>query len=264
MPSAGARLGPEPSYSVPLALREGHLRPCAGLGDFCQRTYHLACLFVRLLSRDNSYIARLCACYRFLKTNKNPAQSGTFFSGNRLIVRRTDGAAYRLQVTSQEETPAVHEVLAVSADVQYQTNDYTGSRLCTSSDEVSIKKGPEPKDPHTVGQIAKGPEHGDVPLAQADMGSETFRQGTRVNARHVSESPGPRTSGQGLPSPPYKSRTNWRTRRKSAPLPSGVGRGSAGIGHADFTLLQDRHEPVAQVRAWKITPQAVADPISPV
>jgi hypothetical protein len=54
------------------------------LGDFCQRTYHLACLFVRLLCRDNSYIARLCACYRFLKTNENPAQSGTFFSGNRL------------------------------------------------------------------------------------------------------------------------------------------------------------------------------------
>jgi hypothetical protein len=55
-----------------------------GLGDFCQRPYHLACLFVRLLCRDNSYIARLCACYRYLKTNENPAQSGTFFSGNRL------------------------------------------------------------------------------------------------------------------------------------------------------------------------------------
>jgi hypothetical protein len=54
------------------------------LGDFCQITYHLACLFVRLLCRDNSYIARLCACYRFLKTNENPAQSGTFFSGNLL------------------------------------------------------------------------------------------------------------------------------------------------------------------------------------
>jgi hypothetical protein len=56
------------------------------LGDFCQRTYHLACLFVRLLCRDNSYIARLCACYRFLKTNENPAQSGSFFSGNRLMI----------------------------------------------------------------------------------------------------------------------------------------------------------------------------------
>jgi hypothetical protein len=71
------------------ARRVGRRRkagPCDGvsLGEFCQRTYHLACLFVRLLCRDNSYIARLCACHRFLKTNENPAQSGAFFSGNRL------------------------------------------------------------------------------------------------------------------------------------------------------------------------------------
>ena len=53
-------------------------------GDFCQRTYHLACLFARLLCYDNSYIVRLCACCRALKPTKNPAQSGTFVSGNRL------------------------------------------------------------------------------------------------------------------------------------------------------------------------------------
>ena len=54
------------------------------LGDFCQRTYHLACLFVRLRCRDNRCIARLCACYRSLKTNANPTQPGMFSSGNRL------------------------------------------------------------------------------------------------------------------------------------------------------------------------------------
>jgi hypothetical protein len=62
-------------------------RPGLHLGDFCQRTYHLACLFIRLLCRDNSYIVRLCACYRSLKTNENPAQPGIFFSGNRLKSR---------------------------------------------------------------------------------------------------------------------------------------------------------------------------------
>ncbi len=57
---------------------------CAYLVDFCQITYHLACLFARLLCRGNSYIVRLCACCRSLKTGENPAQSGMFFPGNRL------------------------------------------------------------------------------------------------------------------------------------------------------------------------------------
>jgi hypothetical protein len=61
-----------------------HAKIVATLGDFCQRTYHLACLFARLLCYDNSYIVQLCACCRALKPTENPAQSGTFFSGNRL------------------------------------------------------------------------------------------------------------------------------------------------------------------------------------
>ena len=40
------------------------------LGDFCQMTDQPACLFVRLLGRDNSYIAQRCACCRSLKTNE--------------------------------------------------------------------------------------------------------------------------------------------------------------------------------------------------
>ncbi|MER2515882.1 MAG: multidrug effflux MFS transporter [Candidatus Accumulibacter phosphatis] len=64
-----------------------HYWPSIGeaLGDFYKTTYHLACLFARLRCCDNSYIVRLCACCRALKTTENPAQSGTFFSGNRLI-----------------------------------------------------------------------------------------------------------------------------------------------------------------------------------
>jgi hypothetical protein len=90
----GAQCSP---FSLNPALAQGiwawkrQLTVAPNLGDFCQRTYHLACLFVRLLCRDNSYIARLCACYRFLKTNENPAQSGTFFSGNRLITLNHQG-----------------------------------------------------------------------------------------------------------------------------------------------------------------------------
>ncbi|MCG6868657.1 MAG: hypothetical protein LJE91_08000, partial [Gammaproteobacteria bacterium] len=59
--------------------------PCLmTLGDFCQMTYHPACLFVRPLCCDNRYIVRLCACCRALMTNENPARSGMSFSGNRL------------------------------------------------------------------------------------------------------------------------------------------------------------------------------------
>ena len=54
------------------------------LGDFCQNSYHLACLFACLLRRVNSYIVRLCACCPSLKTNENPARSGMSFSDNRL------------------------------------------------------------------------------------------------------------------------------------------------------------------------------------
>ncbi|MBT8419390.1 MAG: hypothetical protein KJO08_00865, partial [Gammaproteobacteria bacterium] len=42
----------------------------ATLGDFYQRTYQLACPFVRFLRYVNSYIERLCACCRALNTNK--------------------------------------------------------------------------------------------------------------------------------------------------------------------------------------------------
>ncbi|NMQ26805.1 Bcr/CflA family efflux MFS transporter [Candidatus Accumulibacter phosphatis] len=64
-----------------------HYWPSIGevLGDFYKTTYHLACLFARLRCCDNSYIVRLCAGCRALKTTENPAQFGTFFSGNRLI-----------------------------------------------------------------------------------------------------------------------------------------------------------------------------------
>jgi hypothetical protein len=54
------------------------------LGDFCQKTYHPACLFVRLRRCGNRYIVRLCAYRHALKTNENPAQSGMLFSANRL------------------------------------------------------------------------------------------------------------------------------------------------------------------------------------
>jgi hypothetical protein len=79
-------------------LENFHLQVLIALGDFCQRTYHLACLFARLLCCDNSYIVRLCACCRALKPTENPAQSGTFFSGNRLAagdsVQRKKPLAY--------------------------------------------------------------------------------------------------------------------------------------------------------------------------
>jgi hypothetical protein len=42
------------------------------LGDFCQRIQVLTCLFARLLCCADSYIVRLCACRRALKTNENP------------------------------------------------------------------------------------------------------------------------------------------------------------------------------------------------
>jgi hypothetical protein len=54
------------------------------LGDFCQTTYQLVCLFVRLRRCGNRCIVRLCASRHALKTNENPAQSGMLFSANRL------------------------------------------------------------------------------------------------------------------------------------------------------------------------------------
>jgi hypothetical protein len=54
------------------------------LGDFCQKTYRLACLFARLLRRGSGCIVRLCTRCRSLKADENPAPGGTFFSGNRL------------------------------------------------------------------------------------------------------------------------------------------------------------------------------------
>jgi hypothetical protein len=50
------------------------------LGDFCQITYHLTCLLARLPRRGNSYIVRLCACFRALNTDENRAQFGVFSS----------------------------------------------------------------------------------------------------------------------------------------------------------------------------------------
>jgi len=67
--------------SYPRRVLAGHL------GDFCRLTYHLACLFARLRRRANSDIVRLCACWRALKTNENPAQSGISISGNRLRIQ---------------------------------------------------------------------------------------------------------------------------------------------------------------------------------
>jgi len=120
----GARAGPGPprvdkgeDRRRPGAADWSHCRPVprkARLGDFCQRKYHLAGLSVRLRRCPSSYIARyspqendfrtglpfvgkglptypriffwkpICACSRALKPNKNPGQSGIFFSGNRL------------------------------------------------------------------------------------------------------------------------------------------------------------------------------------
>ena len=60
-------------------------RHASNLGDFCQRKYPLAGLLVRLRRCANSTIARYAAAARALKPNQNPAQSGIFFSGNRLM-----------------------------------------------------------------------------------------------------------------------------------------------------------------------------------
>ncbi|MEA3411981.1 MAG: hypothetical protein U9R74_10645, partial [Pseudomonadota bacterium] len=54
------------------------------------------CLFVRLRRCGNGCIERLCARYRALKTNDNPAQSGMSFSGNRL----TTGLDFCLRFTT--------------------------------------------------------------------------------------------------------------------------------------------------------------------
>ena len=61
-------------------------RPCKTLGDFCQSSYRLACLFARLLRRVVGRIARLCSRQRSLKANEHPTQFDTRFSGNRLSV----------------------------------------------------------------------------------------------------------------------------------------------------------------------------------
>ncbi len=58
------------------------------LGDFCQQTYRLACLFARLLRRGSGHRARLCARCRSLKASENPAPFGLFVSGNRLSRQR--------------------------------------------------------------------------------------------------------------------------------------------------------------------------------
>ncbi|WP_155323227.1 aminotransferase class III-fold pyridoxal phosphate-dependent enzyme [Desulfosarcina ovata] len=55
------------------------------LGDFCQRIYPPACLFIRLLRWAFPHIAPLCVKKPALNTNENPAHSGIFFSANRLI-----------------------------------------------------------------------------------------------------------------------------------------------------------------------------------
>jgi hypothetical protein len=47
--------------------------------------YRLACVFARLRRRADSHIARVCSSRDSLKASEHPAQSGTFFSGNRLM-----------------------------------------------------------------------------------------------------------------------------------------------------------------------------------
>ena len=72
-----------------------------GLGDFCQQTYRLTCLFARLRCRDSGHIVRLGTGCRSLKANQHPAPFGIFVSGNRLtrpVVAEGTTACRRLRL----------------------------------------------------------------------------------------------------------------------------------------------------------------------
>ena len=100
----------------------------SGIGDFCQRTYHLARLLARLRCRASSHIAGLCSCCRSLKTTENPSQSGTFFSGNRLG---------RLQ-NALDAIQGLHQVLLAGGDGQTDVSSEPESRSGNQGDPGAL------------------------------------------------------------------------------------------------------------------------------